>query len=93
MDHFVVLSQRWEGKGAIKSFTLAQDLSCFHEECRAPNYTSGYVHETLLKVLGLCMSHKATGAAAEKKRECVSCVCLKHLLLGIPLNLGAFSVY
>lgn len=67
MDHFVVLSQRWEGKGAIKSFTLAQDLSCFHEECRAPNYTSGYVHETLLKVLGLCMRHKATGAAAEKK--------------------------
>lgn len=93
-DHLVVPSQRWEGKGTIKSFSLAKVLSCFHKECIAPNYTSGYVHENLLKIAGLCMSHKATGAAVEKKneKECVSCVCLKHLLLVISLNLGAFKV-
>lgn len=68
MDHFVVPSQRWEGKkGTIKSFTLAKVLSCFHKGSRAPNDTTSYVRENLLKVAGLCMSHKATGAAVEKK--------------------------
>lgn len=88
VDYFVVPSQRWEGKGTIKSFSLAKVLSCFHKDCMAPNYTSGYIHENLLKVAKLCMSHKATGAAVgEKKKECVSCVCLKHLLMRISLNL------
>lgn len=89
MDHFVVPSQRWEGKGTIKSFTLAKVLSCFHKEHRASNYTSGYVHENLLKVAALCMSHKATGAAAEKKKECVLCL-LKACLVGNFSASGSF---
>lgn len=92
MDHFVVPIQRWEGNSTIKSFTLAKVLSCFHKGSRAPNDTTTYVCENLLKVAGPCMSHKATGAAVGKKNECVSCVCLKHLLLGISLNLGTFKV-
>lgn len=67
MDHFVVPIQRWEGNSTIKSFTLSKVLSCFHKGSRAPNDTTTYVCENLLKVAGPCMSHKAAGAAVGKK--------------------------